>query len=182
MPQDIFEHAPAESGKESGSNGVDVALSPTAPTPPVKKRGRPSIANPKPGSLRARLMRARHGARYKSKQHTRYEHYRIEAMTRIAGYGPVVCVRCGCDDLRVLQVNHKLGGGNREAKAVKGGLMRLYLDVYQKRRGVDDLEILCQPCNHVHAVELRCPDLVGRFKVNWTPGPPEPDPLGILTA
>ena len=57
------------------------------------------------------------------------------------------CAHCGCDDLRVLEVHHKLGGGKRERW--RGG-DAFWCGIVMGRRGAADLEICCKPC---HAVE-----------------------------
>lgn len=62
------------------------------------------------------------------------------------------CVRCGCNDMRLLEVNHKDGGGRQEFKRKGQGF---YLDVANGRRPTDDLEILCRPCNAIHYLESR---------------------------
>lgn len=65
-----------------------------------------------------------------------------------------VCVRCGCDDIRFLEINHKNGGGNKEmANGKKSN--NFYWDIYMGRRNTDDLELLCKPCNSIHALELK---------------------------
>jgi len=75
-------------------------------------------------------------------------------------------VRCPCDDPRVLEINHKNGGGDAEARELGRG-NRLYADIVAGRRSIEDLEVLCRPHNHVHFLELRYPDLRGRFRVGW---------------
>ena len=65
----------------------------------------------------------------------------------------IECSRCGCSDIRFLEINHKNGGGYKELrKNNKSNIAALIL--YKKRR-CDDLEILCRPCNAIHALELR---------------------------
>lgn len=65
------------------------------------------------------------------------------------------CIRCGCDDVRFLEVNHKNGGGNKERKEARnrgGSTMRR--DIVSGHRSISDLEVLCKPCNAIHALEL----------------------------
>ena len=63
-------------------------------------------------------------------------------------------VRCGCDDIRLLEINHKNGGGNQECR--KGEkITNIYYEIYKGRRGMDDLEILCRVCNAWHYLELK---------------------------
>lgn len=70
----------------------------------------------------------------------------------LVGNGDVHCVRCGCDNPSLLEVNHKDGGG---AKEIKGRSQQFYRDITSLRRKTDDLELLCKPCNAVHALELK---------------------------
>ena len=64
------------------------------------------------------------------------------------------CVRCGCDDLRLLEINHKNGGGGKEYKQGKNA-MAIYRDIAMLRRSTDDLELLCRVCNALHYLESK---------------------------
>lgn len=84
--------------------------------------------------------------------------------------GGARCVRCGCDNLLVLEVNHKNGGGSMEFKKRRshsGG--PTYGLILKGLRETDDLEVLCRPCNAIDYIERRFPHLVGRLKVTWLP-------------
>jgi hypothetical protein len=65
------------------------------------------------------------------------------------------CVRCGCDKFECLEINHKNGGGAKEVKSRKGNNQTNYMDIIKGRRGIDDLEILCKPCNGIHYLEMK---------------------------
>jgi len=71
------------------------------------------------------------------------------------------CVRCGCDDKRLLEINHKNGGGSEEygrnskGKSLKRSSVTFYYSILDGRRSTDDLEILCKPCNAIHYLELK---------------------------
>jgi predicted nucleic acid-binding Zn-ribbon protein len=73
---------------------------------------------------------------------------------RISGTIDPACVRCGCDDFRFLEINHKQGGGSREMQQGKRSA-KFYRDIANGVRPTEDLEILCRPCNAIHALELR---------------------------
>ena len=77
------------------------------------------------------------------------------------------CVRCGCDDERFLEVNHKNGGGNKERQKGKRA-QQFYWDIYMKRRKTDDLELLCRVCNSRHYLELKYGKLP--YKIIWNKG------------
>ncbi len=90
-----------------------------------------------------------------------YRNYRKQAFFKVSGSITPCCVRCGCDDVRLLEINHKNGGGGKERL---NGLTRA---VATGARQTDDLELLCRPCNAIHALELRFGPLP--FRVVWTP-------------
>lgn len=87
--------------------------------------------------------------------------YRLRAVM-LVGRGEVRCVRCACDRRELLEINHKNGGGGKELRATKG---KFYRAIATLKRSVDDLELLCRPCNAVHALELKYGPLP--FTVVW---------------
>lgn len=60
------------------------------------------------------------------------------------------CQRCGCDNLDILEINHKLGDGGIARKIY--GSYNIYWDIIYSGAG-EDLEVLCKVCNIVHYVE-----------------------------
>lgn len=58
------------------------------------------------------------------------------------------CVSCGVTDKRVLQVNHKNGGGCKEFKKI--GALVLYNQILKGKRAIDDLEVRCSNCNIIY--------------------------------
>ena len=90
--------------------------------------------------------------------------YRARALL-LVGRGVVACVRCGCDDQRLLEINHKNGGGGKEHKAYGHRFDRA---VAKMQRTVEDLELLCRPCNAVHWLESTHGKLP--FRVVWEGG------------
>lgn len=65
-----------------------------------------------------------------------------------------ICNKCGCDDLRLLEINHIKGGGRKEQKMYGGG-EGIYNKIIQGERPTDDLELLCRICNAHHYLELK---------------------------
>ena len=65
-----------------------------------------------------------------------------------------ICASCGCNDLRLLEVNHKNGGGGKEYHSLKSNT-NFYRDISMLRRGTEDLEILCRVCNAKHYLESK---------------------------
>lgn len=76
---------------------------------------------------------------------------RRKALLKIGG-GKLSCVRCGDSRYELLEINHKNGGGTQERKTLRGST--ICSSIIKGRRRTDDLELLCRPCNLVHAAEL----------------------------
>lgn len=77
--------------------------------------------------------------------------YRRRALM-IVGRGIIACVRCSCDRPELIEINHKYGGGGKELRGLGHKWHRM---IARLERSVDDLELLCKPCNAVHALELK---------------------------
>lgn len=87
--------------------------------------------------------------------------YRRRALL-VVGRGSVSCVRCGCDRPDLIEINHKNGGGGKELRGLGN---KWHRQIAKLERPVDDLELLCKPCNAVHALELKHGPLP--FRVVW---------------
>lgn len=72
------------------------------------------------------------------------------------------CVRCGCDRIELLEINHKNGGGLKE---VGRKSQVFYGKILSGERSTEDLEILCKVCNIWHYAELKFGRLP--YKVTW---------------
>ena len=79
---------------------------------------------------------------------------RLQAMQKIQDVKQPFCSRCGCSDFRLLEINHKNGGGSKEYKSNRSHYHPCRSIVSNKRK-VDDLEILCRVCNSLHYLELK---------------------------
>jgi hypothetical protein len=100
-----------------------------------------------------RLWREKH--REQSRQYFRkwYKKTRLEVLTKI-GKGQLACNRCGFDDYDGLEVNHRNGGGRKEHRNPSTGGVNFYRAIANGKRTTKDLELLCRPCNLVHAAEM----------------------------
>lgn len=80
----------------------------------------------------------------------RYFATRLEAL-KIVSDGNLTCSNCGCDDIRILEINHI--NGRKEIDNFNR------YDFYRKiicgERKTDDLNILCRVCNATHFVKLK---------------------------
>lgn len=81
------------------------------------------------------------------------ERIRLTNFNRVSNNNPV-CENCGCDDLRLLEINHKNGGGTQERNKGKDS-NKFANDIFMGRRGVDDLNLLCKVCNALHYLEMK---------------------------
>lgn len=73
------------------------------------------------------------------------------------------CIYCGCNDVVVLEINHRNGGGCRELRAAAGSnfIQRIF---YGKRK-IDDLEVVCRVCNAWHYAKTKNPK--GSWVITW---------------
>lgn len=78
--------------------------------------------------------------------------------------GGPVCVNCGCDDVRALEINHKKGGGCKDYKDYKSAGTRLIDSIFFGHRNLEDFEVTCRVCNALHYMKLK--GLTG-WKVSW---------------
>ena len=100
---------------------------------------------------KSRRFRKRHPNRS-----TKYYHInKIKALTKIAG-GKIQCIACGCDDLNILEINHKNGGGTKEHWGqYLGDPGKFYRDIIKGVRTVEDLNIKCRVCNTLDYLERK---------------------------
>jgi hypothetical protein len=71
--------------------------------------------------------------------------YKTDAFQQFGGK----CRNCGNSDFRVLQINHKNGGGSKEGKFG----IRMYMAIVKGTRNIKDIELLCANCNNVYEYE-----------------------------
>lgn len=96
---------------------------------------------------------------------THHARVRRRALFKVGGSIKPKCIRCGCDDSRLLEINHKeLVGRNREHTG-HGFFTAIVNGTYQ----VIGLEILCRPCNAIHYLEKKLGEPLP-IKVIWYGG------------
>ena len=82
---------------------------------------------------------------------------KLAALKKVSGLENPVCDRCGCDCLAVLEINHRNGDGkkDRTGKNNRGQGAAFYRKIVRGVRPIEDLEVLCKPCNWLHFIERR---------------------------
>jgi hypothetical protein len=74
------------------------------------------------------------------------------------------CSNCGCDDLRMLEINHlKIGKSGRPK--LHGGSSGFYLKILDGRIPKEDLDVRCRVCNALHYCQKKFGD--SSHKVIW---------------
>ena len=88
--------------------------------------------------------------REKRKEYTRLYQAKlgIKAIMILGGK----CERCGETDVRVLQINHRNGGGVKDFK--KKGPQTIYIEIIKGKRGKDEFDVRCSNCNILYEYEM----------------------------
>lgn len=94
-----------------------------------------------------------------------YKKARLKAFQKVAKFDTPKCVYCGCDDMRLLEINHKNGGGRQEE--LKPLYHSIVYAITTGHRSIADLEIVCRPHNAWHFLKLKYGDLANRFTIVW---------------
>lgn len=71
---------------------------------------------------------------------------RVKALQIVSGLKKPKCIACGCDDIFVLCINHKNGGGRKDHSQYRGS-RGISLAIVEGRRGSADLDVRCHNCN-----------------------------------
>lgn len=91
---------------------------------------------------------------HKAERAKKQREIRKKVIFNIISNGNPVCNNCGCNDIRLLEINHKNGGGGKEMQ--KGKRTNAFRsDIYSGRRKTDDLELLCRVCNAKYYLEMK---------------------------
>ena len=100
------------------------------------------------------------GVKYKWNSDGYVQRLRVKAIEIIGG---PVCCECGCQEYRILEINHLMGGGNREFAKIPRATF--YRSIIAGKRNPKEFNILCRVCNANHYVR----DILGfkGFVVSW---------------
>lgn len=83
----------------------------------------------------------------------RHQKLKLKAL-EVVGCGKIKCSRCGTSDIRILEINHINGGGNKERRS-KVSSYYWYTSIIKGERKIDDLNILCKICNLLYFLRRR---------------------------
>ena len=96
----------------------------------------------------------------------RHASMRRRAMEKIQGTSNLVCIKCGCSEYKLLEINHVDGGGRKERLLMKGE--NIYALILNNKRTVKDLDIRCKMCNILYFIELKYGiEVSERYKLLW---------------
>ena len=107
-----------------------------------------------------RLYYQRNKDRLKASGNKWRKELRLNAL-KVVGRGIYKCADCGCTDTRVLEINHLNGGGTKEMKNKR---TVFYNSIVKGTRKIDDLNILCKPCNIAYTLQKK---FGVRYKIVW---------------
>lgn len=112
--------------------------------------------NPEKGRERTAAWRLRNPEHAKIKYRENIEYFKKQArnwLWNIKSRAFLIlggkCACCGNDDIRVLQVNHKNGGGTQEKRHGD----KMYKAIIDGTRPIDDLDLRCANCNLLYEYE-----------------------------
>ena len=92
------------------------------------------------------------------------DNLRKKAMDVIGGQ---ICVNCDCPVFKILEINHKNGGGVKQLRGeYKGRTMQFHRDIISGKLPRKDFDVRCRVCNAEHYVR----ELLGvkGFKITFT--------------
>lgn len=127
----------------------------------------PALNPNKPDHIRKRQTEASRRYRAKYPQKIKATNQRIYWERRKRAFnliGGAVCVECGCDEIKFLEINHIEGGGTKEHRSRKQGLTDPLLKGTRKPTG---LNVLCRICNALDYLKRKHPESLAPFEIRW---------------
>lgn len=83
---------------------------------------------------------------------------RFVVFQRVSKKEKPACMNCGCDDMRALELHHKLGGGCQDYKKYR--TKEIINALYCGRRKIEDFSVLCKVCNALEYAQRK-------WKLKW---------------
>jgi hypothetical protein len=119
------------------------------------------------GEVKKRMVKVPGLGRLAYLQMVRYRQ-KIRAMEKLGG---AFCVECGCTDIRILEFNHKNGGGGRWRRLEMGrtGHRNVLVQEYvlTGKLTSKEVDVRCRVCNALDYVTRLVPSLRLKFNVRW---------------
>ena len=129
-----------------------------------------ALAHPEHHRRIKALQQRRYAKRYPEKMRAhavrQARRRRLRALEMVGGPR---CVNCGCTDPRALEINHKNGGGGKQAREAKARHTGLHLTrlILSGKLNPADFDVRCRLCNALDYLERTYPALKGRWTVLW---------------
>ena len=101
---------------------------------------------------------------YKEIKYARTQEIRKNALLKV-GKNKLWCSRCGCDEFRLLEINHVNGCGHKERKGIYRSGLNFWKHIISGERKCDDLNILCKACNILYYIKLNFG--LDQYKIKW---------------
>lgn len=94
--------------------------------------------------------------------------YRAQLRARLFAVFGSKCVNCGCDDARILELNHIRGGGRKDRAKTQNCSAAIYRKALKDPNRKKKYNILCRICNALHYVQ-KIRGISGHH-VSWSAG------------
>lgn len=92
-----------------------------------------------------------------------YKKIRLDALKKLGG---LKCAQCGCDSVKILEVNHLKGGGHQD-NVKRHDPKSLFRDIVKEKVDIKEYNVLCKVCNAHHYVSELLK--IKGHKVIWNP-------------
>ena len=86
----------------------------------------------------------------------RVKHYhenRLKVFQKLSGKEVPDCKYCGCDVYKVLELNHRNGGGGKDKK--NHATFDIIREILNGKRDINDYEVTCKVCNWEYFAEQK---------------------------
>jgi len=120
------------------------------------------VGHRKKSTEATRRYRNRHPEKVKEMREKTYNSRKRRAMEMLGG---AKCIRCGCDEIKFLEFNHKNGGGCKEIK--QGKYQYMADKLLSGKRSPNGLEVLCRVCNALDFLERKNKEIAKKYKIEW---------------
>ena len=104
-------------------------------------------------------MRLETDPTFRTMERARLKKYSFELRRKaieIVGRGKIECSNgCGCNDIRLLEINHINGDGAKERKTFNKDSRKLFKNIVNGTRTIDDLNLRCEVCHSLLHIKTK---------------------------